>query len=494
MAAQRTDLAQRFSRLTDAQRALLNHRLQDRTTPPVSGAETESGTEDGGPHALTPTQFGIWLFESMNPGTSAYHNPAAVRLRGPVDEDALRAALQSIQDRHEPLRSRWPQDEDGTPQAVVEARGTLRVPWRVADLTAEPDPEAAAAEVLRAEAAKPFRLDRGPVWRCLMVRLGPEDRILAIMLHHIVSDGGSLGVLLGELARIYAARRDGEDAPLPPLRRGYFAVAAETAAHSAAGRAELDHWLRTLDSAPDRIDLDALAAAAPPATEAGSLRGRERFLHLPDAVASALEQRCAHASASLFAGLVAGFAATLNRVSGQSDLVLTTPVDQRGTQGRDLIGCFVNTVALRLRVTPDTTLGALLEQAAAALSDALDHSGLPFADLVAALAHDRTRADRPFGNVAVVHNNAPFDRLELAGLSLEHYPLAPPEVKHDLALSWARTRAGLAGRLEYAEHVPQPAIDRLSRHVTSTLISLARSPETRIADLGTVMDPAQDSA
>lgn len=486
MAAQRTDLAERLSRLTAEQRALLSRRLRER----ASHAEPESGFEDGGPHALTPTQFGIWLFESMNAGTSAYHNPAAVRLRGPVDEDALRAALQTIQDRHEPLRSRCPQDEDGTPHAVVEARGTLRVPWRVADLTAEPDPEGAAAAVLRAEVAKPFRLERGPVWRCLLVRLGPEDRILAVVLHHIVSDGGSLGVLLGELAQLYAANRDGGHDPLPPLRRGYFAVAAQSAA---AGSADLDHWLRTLDGAPDRIDLSALADTAASAVGTASLSGRELFLHLPDTLASAVEQRCARGSASLFAGLVAGFAATLNRVGGQSDLVLTSPVDQRGTQGRDLIGCFVNSVVLRLRVTPDTTLGALLDQSAAALSDALDHSGLPFADLVAALAHDRARADRPFGNVAVVHNNAPFDRLELAGLSLEHYPLAPTQVKHDLALSWARTRAGLAGRLEHAEHLPRPAIERLSRHITGTLTSLARSPETRIGDLGTVMDAAPDS-
>src|SRR5262249_54487782 len=150
---------------------------------------------------------------------------------------------------------------------------------------------------LRAEADKPFRLDRGPVWRCLLLRLGPEDRILAIVLHHIVSDGGSLGVLLGELAQIYAAGRGGGHAPLPPLPRRYFSVVAQTT----TGNAALDHWLRTLDGAPDRIDLDALAQPAPPAAEAGSLRGHELALHLPDTLATALEQRCARGSASLFA-------------------------------------------------------------------------------------------------------------------------------------------------------------------------------------------------
>lgn len=490
LATVRPDLADRLAGLTPAQRALLGRRLRARGP--------------SGPFPLTPTQFGIWLFEQLNPGTSTYHNPAAVRLSGPVDEDALRAALQRIQDRHEPLRSRYPEDEDGVPQALVEPPGALRLPWRVEDVGGDADPQRSADALLRAEAVRPFPLDRGPVWRCLLVRTGPEERLLVTVFHHIVSDGGSLGILLGELARLYPALLAGRDDPLPPLARGYFAVTQRL------GRdfpAELEHWQHTLAGAPDRIDLDALtglpdthAAASPPGAAGGpgpdtsrgsaathSWHGHELAVTVPEPLTAALERRCARQGTTLFAALVTAFAATLHRATGQSDLVLTTPVDGRGGDGRDLIGCFVNTVALRLQVAPTDTLRTLLDRTAAAVSDALGHSDLPFARLVAALPHRRADAQRPFGNVAVVHNNAPLDGLSIGGLRLRHHPLPPVEVKHDLALSWARTGGGLSGRIEFAEHLAAAAIDQLAIHVRDTVDTLAHAPDTPVTSLPAVL-------
>ncbi|WP_168220694.1 condensation domain-containing protein [Streptomyces sp. RFCAC02] len=461
------DLAGRLDRLTPDQRALLARRLAQRGVP--------------GPYRPSATQFGIWLFEQLDPGTSTYHNPAAVRLSGPVDEDVLRAALQRIQDRHEPLRSRYPADEDGVPRALVEPPGALRLPWRVVDVGGLPDPEGEAARIVRDEAVTPFRLDRGPVWRCLLVRTGPDERVLVTTFHHIVSDGGSLGVLLSELGALYPALLAGErpDPALPAT--GYFALAARDTAAPGA----LEHWLGTLDGAPDRIDLSALAGPpdGTPETAAGrKWAGHERVLRVPDDTATALERLCARHSASLFAGLVAASAATLHRASGQDDLVMTTPVDRRDREGLALIGCFVNTVVLRLRVGPDDRLDALLDRAAGVVADALAHSDLPFSRLVPALPR-RGTGRSPFGNVAVVHNNAPLDGIRLGDLELSHYPLPPVEVKHDLALSWNRRRDGLSGRIEYAARFRDAAVERLAGHLRHTVETLATAPATRVADL-----------
>ncbi|BBB01990.1 putative non-ribosomal peptide synthase [Actinacidiphila reveromycinica] len=479
------DLAGRLERLTTAQRALLKRRLGQRASP--------------GPYRPSATQFGIWLFEQLNPGTSTYHNPAAVRLSGPVDEDLLRAALQRVQDRHEPLRSRYPADEDGVPRAFVEPPDALRLPWRVEDVSALPDPEQEAARIVAREAVTPFRLDRGPVWRCLLVRTGPEERVLVTTLHHIVSDGGSLGVLLAELGALYPALAAGErPCPADPPQ-GYFALAAKDTVPPGA----LEHWLTILDGAPDRIDLSALAEwpgrgepPSPPAPDGGSAptgpargaavdrrwAGRELTLQVPDGTATALEDLCARHGSSLFTGLVAASAATLYRTSGQDDLVLTTPVDRRGHEGRALIGCFVNTVVLRLRVGPDDRLDTLLARAAGVVADALAHSGLPFSRLVSALPR-RGGGRSPFGNVAVVHNNAPMDAVSLGGLRLSHHPLPPVEVKHDLALSWNRRRDGLTGRIEYAARFPDAAVEHLGAHLRHTVETLAAAPATRVADL-----------
>lgn len=492
------DLAGRLERLTPAQRALLARRLGQRASP--------------GPYRLSATQFGIWLFEQLNPGTSAYHNPAAVRLSGPVEEDLLREALQRVQDRHEPLRSRYPADEDGVPRAFVEPPGALRLPWRLVDVADLPDPWREAARIVKEEAVTPFRLDRGPVWRCLLVRTGPDERVLVATFHHIVSDGGSLGVLLAELTALYQAlTAGGRPAPAVPPK-GYFALAAKDTVAPGA----LEHWLGTLDGAPDRIDLSALAewpghcerpqpsASAGESVPAGQTErpgrsqgaaagrewaGREMTLRVPDGTAAALERLCSRRSASLFAGLVAASAATLHRASGQGDLVLTTPVDRRDREGLALIGCFVNTVVLRLRVCPDDRLDALLERAAGVVADALAHSDLPFSRLVSALPR-RGDGRSPFGNVAVVHNNAPMDTVSLGDLRLSHHPLPPVEVKHDLALSWNRRRDELTGRIEYAARFPDAAVEGLARHLRYTVEALATAPATRVADLPPLSEPA----
>ncbi|MFE2145177.1 condensation domain-containing protein [Streptomyces sp. NPDC059456] len=437
---------------------------------------------------MSATQFGIWLFEQLDPGTSTYHNPAAVRLSGPVEEDLLREALQRVQDRHEPLRSRYPADEDGVPRAFVEPPGALRLPWRSVDVGELPDPGREAARIVREEALTPFRLDRGPVWRCLLVRTGPDERVLVVTFHHIVSDGGSLGVLLTELTALYPALAAGEvPAPAVPPK-GYFALAAKDTVAPGA----LEHWLRTLDGAPDRIDLSALAERPGRSQGAAAGRkwaGRELTLRVPGGTAAALEHLCSRRSASLFAGLVAASAATLHRLSGQGDLVLTTPVDRRDREGLALIGCFVNTVVLRLRVFPDDRLDALLERAAGVVADALAHSDLPFSRLVSALPR-RGDGRSPFGNVAVVHNNAPLDTVSLGGLGLSHHPLPPVEVKHDLALSWNRRRDELTGRIEYAARFPDAAVEGLARHLQYTVETLATAPATRVADLPPLSEPA----
>jgi non-ribosomal peptide synthetase component F len=195
-----------------------------------------------------------------------------------------------------------------------------------------------------------------------------------------------------------------------------------------------------------------------------------------------LSRVCARREASGFAGLLATFAVLLGLESGQRDIVLTTPVDTRGYDGADLVGCFVNTVVLRITVEPDDTLEQVLAAAATSLTGALDHSGVPFARVLAATGSRRRSEPMPFGAVGIVHNNAPLGPLAWAGLEVTHHPLRPRHVKHAFALSVGRTPDGWVGQLEHSGRYSAERAKSVVARWTEIVRVFVDRPETRVAE------------
>jgi len=424
--------------LTPAQRRIVLARL---------GSRAASAPE---PVPLLPAQFGIWLFEQLEPGTTAYHNPAALRLRGRLPHAVVSAALSALQRRHEALRARVVELGDGTPAQVVDHARDL--PLSIVDLRDVPadERETRAHAVAVAAAQQPFDLLAGPLWRACLIRVSDDEHVLVVALHHIVSDGWSLTVLLRELAELCAASPAGGTPRLAPLETSYTELVRRLVDVDPVEHARLvAHWRDTLAGAPHGVPL---RRDADPATV--TTAGATVSLTLDADVVTALERRCRAGRTSTFCGLFAAFAGMLSAHTSARDLVVMTPVALRDEPGAGaLVGCFLNTVPVRLRIAERRSAAALLAEAHRALADALSHSALPLGELVA--ASDATSAEA-ISNVMFLHGNATVGATRVGELELERYELPVVASKHDWALLVSLEPQRVTGSFEYRS-------DRFSR-------------------------------
>ncbi len=426
-------------------------------------------------------QFGIWMHEQTRPGTAGYNNAAAVRIRGPLDLAVLRAVLQEIQDRHAPLRSRYEDDDDGDCWAIVDPPGAREVAWQSLEAAGGPDgPECQA--LLCEHAVRPFDLAAGPVWRVLVIRLGPADHLLALTMHHIVSDGGSLGVLLYELGMLYTARTCGTAKPAA-LSHDYFSVVA-MAEHDVSTRS-LEYWRSQLADAPAARRLHGLSGSigsiGPAADSAAGRSGRDDTgpgvvaVVVDAALAAAFRRQCVNRRTTVFAGLVAVFLSVLRPLSDSEDWVLTTPVDIRGRDGAALIGCFTNTVPLRIPVRLSDSLDNLLSHVGQALVSGLEHGTVPFPRIVSQLASGQRGGAMPFGELAVVDKNAPGAAGRFAGLDVSVHDLPARHIRHDLTLAVGRRGSDLVANFEYGAEVSRSVVAEIARRWHDTLSHLVQA-------------------
>ncbi len=350
---------------------------------------------DGGV-PLSFSQQRLWFLDRLEPESPFYNVPLAVRLLGRLDLPALAAALGEIVRRHEALRTRFVEIA-GRPVQVVEREVVVAIP--VSDLSGLPAAgrETEAARLARAEARRPFDLERGPLLRVSLLRLGAEESLLLAVFHHIVSDGWSLGVFLRETAELYRAAAAGEPSPLPPLPLQYadFTLWQRGWLAGEALDRQLGWWRRQLADVPPL----ALPTDRPrPATPA--YRGARCPLALPPAAAAEIAGLARREGATLFMTLLAAFSAVLGRWAGQELLAVGTPVANRTrVELEPLIGFFVNTLALRADLSGDPTGRTLLGRCREMALGAYAHQDLPFEKLVEELRPSATspgrRSSRP---------------------------------------------------------------------------------------------------
>ena len=312
----------------------------------------------------------------------------------------------------------------------------------IVDLRAQPDPEGAAARLLAAEAQRPFDLAAGPLVRALLLRLGDEEDLLAVTLHHVISDAWSLRILLRELAALYRAFAAGEPSPLPvlPLQYADFAHWQREQLAGERLKIELAHWRRVLDGAPETLDLPV---DRPRPAEPTFAAGR-RPLALPEALTADLRALARRQGWTPFMVLLAAFDALLARLTGQRDLVVGAPIANRNrleTEG--VIGFFTNTLALRLDLAGDPSFRALARRARTVALEAYAHQDLAFERLVEELAPRRQRGVNPLFQVLLALNDVPsIEHLELPGLAVEEVEVATGDAKFDLTLFLAERAGG----------------------------------------------------
>ena len=434
---------------------------------------------EGREHApLSAAQARLWFLWQMEPHSAAYNIPAAVRLRGALDEGALERAFTALIARHESLRTVF-REIEGTVQQCVLQPGAPNLERR--DFSEEP----AARDWLQGAARGSFDLAEGPLLRLHLARL-PGEALLLVNLHHIIADGWSIGVLIDEFAALYNAEVQGTRAELEALPIQYSDIARWQRLWLAAGEGErqLAYWKEQLGD-------ESLLLTLPgdrPRPLVQSYRGATLDFELPRALSDSLRELARGQGATLFMLILAAYQLLLSRYSGQRELRVGVPIAGRGrAESERLIGFFVNTQVLSARIDGDDSFNAFLGRTRDAVLGAQANPDLPFEQLVDALQPERSLSYNPLFQVACNHQPSRRDALrELpGGLQLESLELDSGIAKFDLTLNTEESRDGqVRGQFMYAtDQFDAATIERLSGHFLNLLHALVRDPHCPVARL-----------
>jgi amino acid adenylation domain-containing protein len=434
--------------------------------------------------ALLPLSFAqqrLWFLEQLEPG-STYNIPLSLRLEGSLNIPALAGALTAIVHRHEVLRTTF-KAEDDEPVQVVHEPAVHPLP--VVDLRGlAPAPrEMELAALARAEAVRPFALDRGPLLRSLLVHLGAEEHALLAGMHHIVSDGWSVTVLVRELGTFYAALAAGRPAALPvlPVQYADFAAWQRGWLQGEALEVELGYWRDRLAGAPPALELPADR----PRPAVLSQRGASLAMELPAQLAQSIAALSRAESATPFMVLLAAFQALLARHTREDDLSVGTPIAGRNREEIEpLIGFFVNTLVLRTDLSGDPSFRDLVGRVREVTLGAHAHQDVPFERLVEELQPERSLAHTPLFQVMFTFRSASRERLALPGLGLRALGVEGGTAKVDLTLGMELSERGLGASLEYATDLfDATTARRLLEHLGRLLAGAVAEPRTRLAEL-----------
>lgn len=401
----------------------------------------------GDERRLTSAQARLWFLHQLEPGSTSYNICRSLELSGELHVPALEQALSEIVERHAPLRTTF---ESVDQQPVQRIGPAWRVSLPVLDLSLLPPDEIAARRqrAIREEARQPFDLVHGPPLRLRLLRLGPREHVLTLCVHHIAADGWSLGVLFEELAVLYASALKGEAPRLPALSVQYADYGAWQREWFAGGALAplLRYWKEQLAGAPPLLDL-APGRARP---ELGHNRGARCARTMPLALADALETLARQENATPFMVFLAGFSALLQRVTGQRDVIVGTPIANRTrAEVEPLIGCFANTLALRTKVSPGISFRELLRRVRQTCLDAYAHQSLPFERLVEELHLDRSLRHTPVFQVMLLIGDSRFEPRTLTGLETRLLAEDTGAAAFDVTLSMERRAEGLVADAQY---------------------------------------------
>jgi amino acid adenylation domain-containing protein len=487
LARRRAGIAARRAALPAAQRARLAAILERGGGAGVA-TRVVPRRPDGEPAPLSFAQQRLWFLHRLDPESVAYNLPLALRLRGPLDAGALRTALGDTVRRHEVLRTTF-RESGGEPLQVVAPPAPVRL--ETLDLErAGGERGADWRAVVRRQARRPFDLARGPLMRAHLLRLVAEDHVLLVVFHHVVADGWSLQVFVRDLGTFYAAAAEGRAAQLDELPIQYADFAAWQR-HGLGGEAlELDlaYWRRQLAGAPSLLRLP-LDRPRPPAARR---QGRILTGSVGGELTAALRGLARARGVTLFVPLLAALQLVLARYAGETDVVVGTPVSgRRWVETEELVGFFVNTLALRTRLAGAADLDAVLDRVAEVVLDAQSHQDLPFERLVEELGVERSLSYTPLFQVMLALQNVPPAAAAAAAVSVEEVPLDPGAEKFDLTLSVAEEESRLALALGYDTALFDAATaEALLGHWQRVLEALAgdRSRSPWAVDL---LDPAE---
>lgn len=430
--------------------------------------------------ALSFAQQRLWIIDQFDPGLPVYNIPLAVALKGPLCIAALVDSLNEIVRRHEALRTSF-EARNGVPVQVIAPPSS--VPLQFVDLTGLPQPEreAEALRLTTKEGLRQFDLSRGPLLRTHLFRLDEEEHILLLTMHHIISDGWSLDVLMGEVATLYQDFSAGAAPSLPelPIQYADYASWHREWLQGEALESQLAYWREQLAGAAGGLDLPS--ARSRPTLQ--TFNGGRLTSELPAHLYAALKTLSRNEHATLFMTLLAGFKSLLHRYTGEDDLLVGTVVAGRNrVETEKLIGFFVNTLVLRTDFSGDPSFHDALSRVREVALGAYAHQDVPFEKVVEELQPERNLSLSPLFQVLFTFQHAPASRLEIPGLSMSFMEVDTGSAKFDLYLSMTESEQGLSGMLEYNRDLfDDAAMRRLLAHFHLLLEGVAAAPDLPIS-------------
>ncbi|MEP7308954.1 MAG: amino acid adenylation domain-containing protein [Acidobacteriota bacterium] len=447
----------------------------------VPAASSIAPVRSDGPSVLSSGQRRLWFLDRLGTAaSSAYHIPAVLRVTGPIDDRVLARCLEAMAVRHQILAARFTEC-DGVPMQTADGR----LPSMTCDdLSAleSSERDRAVEKLVREELERPFDLHQGPMLRLTRLRLGPDDAVVVLVMHHIVSDGWSMGVIVRELGELYAAFAAGRPAPLPDLPIQYtdYARWQQQWLQSADMARQLEYWTGRLAALP-RLAL----GTDRPRPEVATLRGGVEHVTLDPALADRLRSFSRDHHATLFMTLVAAFKVLLFRYTGQEDIGIGSPIANRNrpeTEG--LVGFFVNTVVLRTSLAGRPGFREVVTRVRERSLEAFAHQDLPFETLVDALKPDRSLSRNPLFQVLFALQNTPQERVLLPGATLTPMALDTATAKFDLSMYVVDEPAATTVLLEYNRDLfDTSTIRRMLAHFERLVRAALAEPDRDVSAL-----------
>ncbi|HZE63356.1 MAG TPA: amino acid adenylation domain-containing protein, partial [Pyrinomonadaceae bacterium] len=485
MSTSALNIREQLAGLSPAKRALIELKLLKKQAAAGEPKPLISKRPEGAPVPLSFYQQGLWVLSQLMPGTSLYHVPKAVRLAGKLDVAALKRTLDHLVERHESLRTSFA-TTDGVPLQVINKRLEVELPIVELSALSESERELEARRLSREEVRRPFDLAHGPLIRALLLRLGEQEHIFLMTMHHIITDGWSVGVMHREFMDLYEAFVSGQPSPLPALKIQYpdYAVWHRQWFQGEVYESQLAYWKNQFKTLPPALELPT-DHARPLIQAHKAFRGSKRKLTLSKELTQKLKELCQKEEATLFMVLLAAYQVLLHRYTGEEDIVVGSPIAGRClAETESLIGLFVNALALRVDLSGNPSFRELLARVKEVALGAYANQDLPFETLVKELQPDRTLARNPLFQVMFVLQSESIPTLELPGLTVSHTQVDNVVANFDLTLDAVEKNGQLECLLESnADLFDDDRITRLLGHFHNLLEGIVAKPQTRISDL-----------
>lgn len=448
----------------------------------VSLAEPEESAlaDDSCELPASVSQLRFWNLSRLRPDSAAFNMPASVRIAGPLSIDLLQKSLTSLVERHEGLRTTF-REAEGELKQIISSRTDCELHFSdLSEMSQQADFE--VGDLLREEAQEPFDLERGPLARALLLRLGPEDHVLAITVHHIISDGWSQSILQREIWVTYEALVTGRQPVLAPIPIQYadFAVWQRDWLNSEEANGHLSYWMKSLTGPLPVLDFPT----DHPPGQRQQVRGAIERLCLPADLTEQLKDRSRAANVTMYMLTLAAFAVLLERYTGQQDLTIGSPSANRSTQTENVIGPFSGPIAIRLNLGGQEKLSDALRHASQLIMDALDHATFPFESIMAKLKMRSVRGRNPLFQFYFLYQSAFLQRREAGGLAITPIPTTSVGNPFELQLAIIEREGSVWLNLEYDRGLFEAtSIRNILSFYQSILEEIARNPDKRIVDL-----------